>query len=71
MCTKESERPLVRLPASPGHGPPAFPPKDGSGRLFEKMAVLTEALEFPDIHLFEGFLHGFPEGLVCIAHAAL
>ena len=45
--------------------------KDGLGRLFEKMAVLTEGLEFPDIHLFEGFLHRFPEGLVCIAHAAL
>ncbi len=34
--------------------------KDGLGRLFEKMAVLTEALEFPDIHPFEGFLHGSP-----------
>ena len=45
--------------------------KDGLGLLFEKMAVLTEALEFPDIHLFEGFLHGFAEGLVGIAHAAL
>ena len=57
--------------------PPALPPERRVGErrgwadCSRKCAVLTEGLEFPDIHIFEGFLHGFAEGLVGIAHAAL